>query len=127
MKASRVVAIFAGSLAVFAVGSCGGAHALADARARQFESTCATVVGRPYAERLEPFGDLPITEMEMDSDVTLSYRYGASRSVHCMLEVQRGRVVRAQPTRSSDYDLCSDPRSYPHRHWLCSAARLFVP
>ena len=127
MKASRIAAIVAGSLALLAVGSCGGAHALADARARQFESACGTVAGRTYAERLAPFGDLPITEMEMGPEVTVSHRYSLSRSVHCTLEVERGRVLRAEPSRTSDFDLCSDTGIYPRRHWLCSAARVVMP
>ena len=127
MKASRILAITAGGLVLLGAGAFGATYALADARARHFESACATVAGRPYADRLTPFGDVPLTEMEMGSERTVSYRYSASRSVHCTLEVQRGLVVRAEPNRTSDFDLCSDPRCYPRRHWLCGAARLLMP
>ena len=127
MKASRIVAIAGGGLVLLGAGVFGATYALADARARRFESACTTVAGRTYADRLTPFGDLPITEMELGSERTVSYRYSASRSVHCALEVQRGLVVRAEPSRTSDFDLCSDRRSYPRRHWVCGAARVVMP
>lgn len=127
MRASRVVAVVAGALAALALGSCGAARLFADARARQFEAACDAARGRTYANQLEPFDGFQYTRFQSGTTDAVSYRYSPSRSVHCSLELGGGHVASVQASRTSDYDRCSDPLSYPRRHWVCGAARVIVP
>jgi hypothetical protein len=55
------------------------------------------------------------------------HHYGLAGSALCELDLNDDRVVRATPSRASDFDNCADPRAYPRRHWLCEIARAVVP
>lgn len=130
MRRRSIVAVVAGCLLLAPVASCAGAHAVYGARAGRFEDACDATVGLTRAGRLAPFEDMRVTEVQTvgtDTPISVGYRYSPAGSADCDLEFRGGHVVSARSSRRNDFDLCTDPVSYPRRHWVCSVARLVVP
>jgi len=118
--------IIAGILAALALALVGASCApriVFERRASEFESRCRASEGKTLAQT-----DLANAPMfAMGTERGFSYHYGWAGLTSCTYELDGGRLAHLRIVRSNDFDRCTDPVSYPRRHWVCSIARVLVP
>lgn len=124
-----VAAILAGVALVVCGASCGTKYEL-ERRADDFDRQCARLVGASRATALATFPNLPTAEMtdfSGEDELAISFHYGIAGRTTCDMAVDGGKIVRVRSIRGNDFDHCTDPVSYPRRHWLCSIGRAILP
>lgn len=124
-RQGRIFALVVGVVALALVGAACAARVVVDQRAGAFESRCEEARGETFPQLRQRFDDRPILQVE--NEVVVSYQNGWAGRTGCTLELRAGHVARVQTERWNEFDHCTDPRSYPRRHWICSIARIVVP